>query len=330
VVVVSARGGRLAGVLIIGLVVAPGLASVSAAADPVNQPSAVERGVQPVRPLPRAASRLIVPPAAIGLVVGRDLMTADLRVRDGCGHELRLGRTNVDGDTAAAALPYQATGAGQWRVNWAARPVSGAALRGEWTFDVVDGDSCPAVNGGDGRAPTAGTIHHSGMTMPAAGPTGGFEPHPRLALLLAGIAGLALLGLGMVLLRRSTQVHGVSPADLLVVVGLHTVVLLAAATGEPLPVRLGLAVPGAVAVTGCTVRAVAHLPGRGLRALVSGLSAAAVTLGVVGLWGSGQAVLLDAPPADLFGSMPGPVTGAAMVAGVLSVGGWYGSRRHHG
>jgi hypothetical protein len=291
----------------------PGCAGTAAAATvtPGPGPVAAERF------LPRAGSRLIVQPAAIGLVGAAELRSARLSVRDGCGRTLDVGALGLEGGGAAVPLPAQDAGPGTWEVTWTTRDAAGRDRSGRWTFDVVEGTPCgsaaAAAAGAAGPGPGGG--HHGASALagrPGAGPSLLLLVGVALAVLLLGVGGIAFLG------RRGKE--------LAVAVAAQAVVLLL--VGGASPQGLAFAVTTAALVAGSVV-AVAASAGGARRVLLAGLAAGAATATVAVLWAGGRAVLLSAPASDTLVALPWQAGATAVAAAVLCVGGWYGARDAH-
>jgi hypothetical protein len=309
------RGRRLAAVLLLSAALLPLGASTATAAG----------GAPPAREtlLPRAGSRLIVQPAAVGLVAAPGagaaaaLRSARLTVRDGCGRTLRTGAAGLAGAGAAVPLPAQNAGPGTWEVTWSTADAAGRERHGRWTFEVVEGTPCgSAVAGSSAPAALAGSGHHgTGAALSGQAPA---DAPPLVAVLAAAVA---LLVLGNVLVRALRRRRS---RDLAVVVAAHAGVLaVAGARSAP---GVAFAVLAAVLVAGSVVAlAVTAVPGLPQRALLTGLVAGAAAAGTAALWAYGSAAVLATPPADAFDAVPRQAVATALAAAVLCAGGWYGT-----
>jgi hypothetical protein len=273
------------------------------------------------RLLPRAGSRIIVQPAAVGVVGEAVLRSARLTVRDGCGRTLRTGAAGLDGAGAAVPLPAQDAGPGTWEVTWSTRDAGGHARGGRWTFEVVEGTPCPSAGA---AAPSPGTGgHHDPAAAPGAGTAGTPSTGPPLAPVLAGLVALLVIATALVLALRR---HG---RELAVVVAAHALVI--ALAGGLSPVGVAFAVPAAALVAGSVVAtAVVAVPGLARRALLAGLVAGAAAGGAAALWAYGRAAVLTTPLDDALAAAPRQAAATAVAAAVLCAGGWYGTRSSRG
>jgi hypothetical protein len=291
-------------------------------------PGAADSSAAGDRLFPPAGSRLIVQPASVGVVTPRTLDAARFTVTDGCGRTLTLGAVGVEGSGAAVPLPAQGAGPGTWKVSWTLREAE-RVRTGNWSFAIVNGTPCP------GTAAAATDNGHHGDQVSVRATTGPasvahLTPRPVLAFWLGLVAAGAMAAAGCALVAgrlRASSSAELGEMALVVTVLAATLTVSAAADGNSLPVRIALALPSAVLITGTTLAVTGQLRHRLARVLVGGMCATTVTVVVAAVLGHARSQLLAVPGDQSLAALPWQVISVAAVVSLLAAGGWFGAAR---